>query len=79
MVWQSAWYGIYPYSHVAFSWLEVRCSIGLGAWGVRTDSAGGKVPRTNRPLAIHIHTMPGQPASLNLISTRDYRNLFVLA
>ena len=34
------------------------CSIGLGAGRVRTAWAGGEVPRTNRPLAIHIHTMP---------------------
>ena len=38
---------------------SVPCSIGLGAGRVRTAWAGGEVPRTNRPLAIHIHTMPG--------------------
>ena len=37
---------------------SVPCSIGLGAGRVRTAWAGGEVPRTNRPLAIHIHTMP---------------------
>ena len=58
MVWH-----MYPLYHCGICILPIHlcsvpCSIGLGAGRVRTAWAGGEVPRTNRPLAIHIHTMP---------------------
>ena len=62
MVWHGT-HGMVHTWHIPIHMLHSagrRCGAvwGSGLGGVRTAWASGKVPRTNRPLAIHIHTMP---------------------